>query len=71
MTEHYTRKRKSDRAAALCRIQQAGGITIAQKLSTARQPDMPKSAIASGYIDFVLSAEDIAEELVRIAHLEA
>lgn len=60
-----------DGADALCGIQQIGGITIAQKLSTARQPDMPESAIASGCIDFVLSPEDIAHELVRIAHEEA
>ncbi len=60
-----------DGAAALCGIQQVGGITIAQKLSTARQPDMPESAIASGCIDFILSPEDIAKELVRIAHEEA
>ena len=60
-----------DGAAALCGIQQVGGITIAQKLSTARQPDMPESAISSGCVDFVLSPEDIAHELVRIAHEEA
>jgi chemotaxis response regulator CheB len=29
---------------------------------------MPKSAIASGCIDFILSPEDIAKEIVRIAH---
>ena len=56
-----------DGAAALCGIKQVGGITIAQKLSTAIQPDMPESAIASGYIDFVLSPEDIAKEIIRIA----
>ncbi len=60
-----------DGAAALCGIQQVGGITIAQKLSTARQPDMPESAIASGCVDFVLSPEDIADELVRIAQEQA
>lgn len=60
-----------DGAEALCGIQQVGGITIAQKLSTARQPDMPESAIASGCIDFILAPEDIARELVRIAHEEA
>jgi chemotaxis response regulator CheB len=60
-----------DGAAALCGMQQVGGITIAQKLSTARRPDMPESAIASGCIDFVLSPEDIEQELVRIAHEEA
>jgi len=56
-----------DGAAALCGIKEVGGITIAQKLSTATQPDMPESAIASGCIDFVLSPEDIAKEIVRIA----
>ena len=44
-----------------------GGITIAQKPDTAGQPDMPGSAIASGCIDFVLSPEDIAEEIAQIA----
>jgi len=59
-----------DGAAALCGIKEIGGITIAQKLSTASQPDMPESAIASGCIDFVLSPEDIAQEIVRIARIE-
>jgi chemotaxis response regulator CheB len=57
-----------DGAAALRGIKEVGGITIAQKLDTAGQPDMPESAIASGWIDFVLSPEDIAREIVRIAH---
>ena len=57
-----------DGAAALRGIKEAGGITIAQKLSTATQPEMPESAIASGCIDFVLSPENIAAEIVRIAH---
>ena len=60
-----------DGAAALCGIKEIGGITIAQKLSTASQPDMPESAIASGCIDFVLSPEEIAQQIVRIARLEA
>jgi chemotaxis response regulator CheB len=59
-----------DGAAALCGIKEIGGITIAQKLSTASQPDMPESAIASGCIDFVLSPEDIAQKIVRIARVE-
>jgi two-component system, chemotaxis family, protein-glutamate methylesterase/glutaminase len=57
-----------DGAAALCGIKEVGGITIAQKLETADHPDMPESAIASGCIDFVLSPEDIAQEIIRIAH---
>jgi chemotaxis response regulator CheB len=60
-----------DGAAALCGIRQAGGITIAQKLSTAKQPDMPESAIDSGCIDFVLSPEDIAQQIRRIARSES
>jgi len=57
-----------DGAAALSSIKQVGGITIAQAPETAIKPDMPESAIESGYIDFVLSPEDIAQELARIAH---
>ncbi len=56
-----------DGAAALCGIKKVGGITIAQKLETAGQPDMPESAIESGCVDFVLSPEDIAHKLSRIA----
>lgn len=60
-----------DGAAALGGIKEVGGITIAQKLDTAEQPDMPESAIASGWIDFILSPEDIALEIVRIAKAES
>jgi two-component system chemotaxis response regulator CheB len=56
-----------DGSAALRAIREVGGVTIAQKLETAQQPDMPESAIASGYVDFVLSPEDIALEISRIA----
>ena len=76
LTEHWDGKiiavivsgYDGDGAAALCGIKDVGGITIAQKLDTAVQPDMPASALASGCIDFVLSPEDIASEIVRIAH---
>jgi chemotaxis response regulator CheB len=60
-----------DGADALCDIKDVGGITIAQKLDTAAEPDMPESAIASGCIDFVLSPEQIAEKIVEIAHAES
>jgi chemotaxis response regulator CheB len=56
-----------DGAAALCCIKEVGGITFAQKLDTAIQPDMPESAIDTGCIDFVLSPEDIVREIVRFA----
>ena len=78
LTEHWEGKLiavivsgfDGDGAAALCGIKEAGGITIAQKPDTATQPDMPASAIASGCIDFVLSPEDIAREIVNIAHAD-
>ncbi|MEP7380329.1 MAG: chemotaxis protein CheB [Gemmatimonadota bacterium] len=78
LTEHWEGKLVAvivsgfdgDGAAALCGIREVGGVTIAQKLDTAAQPDMPESAIASGCIDFVLSPEDIALELARIARGE-
>lgn len=59
-----------DGAAALCGIKEVGGTTIAQKLDTALQPDMPETAIESGCIDFVLSPENIAKQIVKIAYAE-
>jgi len=56
-----------DGADAMCGIRDVGGITIAQKLDTAQQPDMPKSAIATGCIDYILSPEDIADRIAWIA----
>ncbi|HZL12080.1 MAG TPA: chemotaxis protein CheB [Prolixibacteraceae bacterium] len=56
-----------DGADALCGIKDVGGITIAQKPETAAQPDMPVSAIESGCIDLILSPEEIAKEIKRIA----
>jgi two-component system, chemotaxis family, protein-glutamate methylesterase/glutaminase len=55
-----------DGAPALCGIKQVGGITLAQKPETARQPDMPESAIESGFIDFILSPEEIARKIAQI-----
>lgn len=56
-----------DGASALSDIKDAGGITIAQKPETAGQPDMPESAIDSGYIDFILSPEEIAKKIIITA----
>jgi chemotaxis response regulator CheB len=60
-----------DGAAALCEIRDVGGVTIAQKLDTAAQPDMPRSAIDTGCIDFVLAPEDIAKQIIQIAQRDA
>src|SRR6202790_1699778 len=58
LTEHWAGKLiavivsgyDGDGAAALCGIKEVGGITIAQKLETASQPDMPGGAKKRGYI---------------------
>lgn len=55
-----------DGAEALRSIKDVGGITIAQQLDTAVEPDMPASAIASGYIDWVLSPEKIAQKISQL-----
>jgi len=60
-----------DGAAALCGIKEAGGIIITQKPETAGQPDMPESAIDSGCVDFVLSPEQIARKIIKIANTES
>lgn len=56
-----------DGAAALCEIREVGGVTIAQKLDTAGEPDMPASAIASGCVDYILSPENIPGMIREIA----
>jgi len=74
MTEHWDGKviavivsgLDGDGAEALAGVKAVGGITIAQRPETARQPDMPESAIASGNVDLVLSPEEIARAIVRI-----
>jgi two-component system chemotaxis response regulator CheB len=55
-----------DGAEALCEIRDVGGITIAQLPTSAGQPDMPNSAIASGCIDFVLTPEEMASRITQI-----
>ena len=48
-------------------VKTAGGITFAEDSTSARFPTMPENAIASGFVDFVLSPENIGIELARIA----
>ena len=55
-----------DGSAALCEIQDLGGVTIAQRLDTAEVEDMPASAVASGCIDHILAPEDIPAALRMI-----
>lgn len=56
----------SDGAAGIQSIKNEGGITFAQD-SSSKFEGMPHSAVATGSVDFVLAAEGIASELLRIA----
>jgi two-component system, chemotaxis family, CheB/CheR fusion protein len=54
----------SDGTAGIEAIHAEGGVTFAQTPETAKFDGMPRSAIESGCIDYVLSPEKIAAELV-------
>ena len=56
----------SDGALGMQTIKGEGGITFAQDDASARFNSMPHAAIGLGGIDFVLSPQKIAAELVRI-----
>jgi two-component system, chemotaxis family, CheB/CheR fusion protein len=55
-----------DGTLGLTAIKDAGGVTFAQCEGTARFDSMPTTAIATGNVDFVLSPEQMAAELVEI-----
>jgi two-component system CheB/CheR fusion protein len=57
----------SDGALGIHAIKQAGGITFAQLPESARVPSMPRSAIETDCVDFILRPAEIAAELVRLA----
>jgi len=57
-----------DGALGIQAIKQAGGITFAQEPASARFPSMPRNAIATGCVDFVLRPKEIAHELARLSH---
>jgi two-component system, chemotaxis family, CheB/CheR fusion protein len=56
----------NDGSRGIEEIKAAGGITFAQD-DTAQYISMPRSAVATGSVDFVLPPEEIARELGRIA----
>ena len=56
----------SDGALGIEAIKGEGGITFVQDDRTAKFPGMPRSAIGTGSVDFILPVEKIADELVQI-----
>ncbi len=57
----------SDGTLGATAIKAEGGIALAQEPASAAYDGMPRSAIASGCVDFILPPAGIAEELVRLS----
>ncbi|HSV49852.1 MAG TPA: chemotaxis protein CheB, partial [Candidatus Acidoferrales bacterium] len=58
----------NDGTEGLKAIKTEGGITFVQDPETAQYADMPRNAIAAETADFILTPENIAKEIVRIAN---
>jgi two-component system, chemotaxis family, CheB/CheR fusion protein len=57
----------TDGTLGMAEIQAHGGVTLAQDEASAKYHGMPRSAVAAGCVDYVLSPKGIAKELTRIA----
>ena len=53
-----------DGALGLKRVKELGGLTIAQDPDQAEHPDMPRSAIATGMVDWVLGVKEMPAKLL-------
>src|SRR5437016_3613385 len=56
-----------DGVQGLKAIKAEGGITIAQDEKSAKYYDLPRSAVAAGFVDLVLAPKEIAQELAKIS----
>ncbi len=56
----------NDGTAGLAAIKNAGGITFAQNVESAKYDGMPNSAVRAGVVDHVLPPERIARELIHL-----
>ncbi|MFW6123461.1 MAG: chemotaxis protein CheB [Thermodesulfobacteriota bacterium] len=55
----------SDGTLGLGAVKAAGGMTMAQAEEQAKYPFMPRSAIDTGLVDYILPVEQMPEELIR------
>src|SRR3989449_4037997 len=56
-----------DGVQGLKAIKAEGGITIAQDEKSAKYYDLPRSAVAAGFVDLILAPKEIAQELTKIS----
>ncbi|HEX6628546.1 MAG TPA: chemotaxis protein CheB [Gemmatimonadaceae bacterium] len=57
----------SDGSRGISFVRELGGITMAQTPEDAEFPELPNSAISTGYVDIVLPIEKLAAETVRLS----
>ena len=55
-----------DGAAGLARVKGEGGVTLAQSPEDAEYDGMPRAAIATGMVDFVVKAAEMPQRLVEL-----
>src|SRR5262249_54480737 len=61
----------TDGTLGLRAVKEHGGMAMAQAAESAKHDSMPRSAIATGLVDYVLPAEDMPAKLVEyVAHLK-
>jgi two-component system CheB/CheR fusion protein len=58
----------NDGTEGLRAIKKFGGVTFAQNHQTAAYPEMPQNAVNAKVVDFVLSPEDIVNQLMLLAN---
>ena len=56
----------ADGAVGLSRIKEQGGVTLAQTPDDAQYDSMPRAAIGTGLVDFVLPAAEMAQKLTEL-----
>lgn len=56
----------SDGTVGLARVKEQGGVTLAQLPEDAEYEDMPRNAIATGRVDFVLPATEMPAKLLEL-----
>jgi two-component system CheB/CheR fusion protein len=54
-----------DGASGIKWIKEAGGMTVAQRSDEARHEGMPRSAIATGMVDWVLRVAEMPQRLLE------
>jgi two-component system CheB/CheR fusion protein len=56
----------ADGSQGVARIREMGGVTLAQSPDDSEYSDMPRNAIATGTVDFVLPISDMPQKLVEL-----